>query len=48
MAPSMFTLEPSNVDTIVTTAACLEYRGVHISEASGIFLVGVAMHTHDV
>ena len=31
-----------------TTAACLDYRGVCISENSGIFLVGVAMHTHAV
>ena len=31
-----------------TIAACLDYRGVHISEASGIFLVGEGMHTHAV
>ena len=30
--------------SVTTTAACPYYRGVHISEASGIFPVGVAMH----
>ena len=28
-----------------TTAVCPDYRGVRISEVSGIFSVGVAMHT---
>lgn len=35
---------PSNADIITTiAAACLEYGDICISEASGIFLVGVAM-----
>ena len=33
---------PSNVGTIGTTAVCPEYRGICISEASGIFPVGMA------
>ena len=39
---------PSNVDTIGDTVACSEYRGLRISEASGIFLIGVAMCTRAV
>ena len=31
-----------------TITVCLDYRGVCISEASGIVPVGVAMHTHAV
>ena len=37
---------PFNADTIWTATACPEYRGVCISNAPCIFLVGVAMHTH--
>ena len=37
---------PFNADTIWTTTACPEYRGVCISNTLCIFLVGVAMHTH--
>ena len=29
-----------------STAVCLEYRGVRILEASGIFMVGVAVKVH--
>ena len=36
---------PSNADTIGTTAGCPEYRGVRISDT---FLVGVAMRTRAV
>ena len=39
---------PSNVDTMGTAAECPEYGDIHVSEASSIFLVGVAMHTRDV
>ena len=38
----------SNADTIGTTTASPEYRGVHILEDSGVFPVGVAMCTHAV
>ena len=31
-----------------TTTACPDYRGVRISEASGVFPVGVAMHSRAV
>ena len=31
------------MDTIGTTTVCLEYGGVRILDASGVFLVGVAM-----
>ena len=31
-----------------TTVKCPDYRGVHILEASGIFPVGVAIHTRGV
>ena len=31
-----------------TTTACLDYKGVRILEASGIFPVGMAMHNHAV
>ena len=33
---------------IADTATCLDYRGVRILEAFGVFPVGVAMHTHAV
>ena len=36
---------PSKVDTIGTTAACLEYGGICNLGASGILLVGVALYT---
>ena len=36
------------MDTIGTSTVCSEYRDVCILEASGIFPVGVAMHTHAV
>ena len=35
--------KPSNVDTIGTP--CPEYRGICVLEASGIFPVGLTMHT---
>ena len=45
-------MKPSKVDTIGTTAACLEYEGICNLGASGILLVGVALYTwaveHDV
>ena len=31
-----------------TTAVCPSYRDVHISEASGVFPVGVAIYIHAV
>ena len=34
---------PSNADTMGTAAECPEYGGIHVSEASSIFLVGVPM-----
>ena len=33
------------MDTVGTTAVCLEYGGIHISWASDILLVGVVMCT---
>ena len=36
---------PSNAGTIGTTAVCPEYGGICISEASGIFPVGMAICT---
>ena len=39
---------PSNVDIIGTITLCPEYGGVHISEAPGMFPVGMAMGTHAV
>ena len=42
------TVEPLYCGHHGTIAACPDYRGVRILEASGIFPVGVAMHTHAV
>ena len=42
------TVEPLYCGHHGTIAACPDKRGVCISKASGIFLVGVAMHTHAV
>ena len=41
----LITVEPLYYGHHGTTAVCPDYRGVHISEASGILPVGVAMHT---
>ena len=42
------TVEPLYCVHYGTTVKCPDYRGVHILEASGIFPVGVAMHTRAV
>ena len=42
------TVEPLYCGHHRNTAACPDYRGVCISEASDTFLVGVAMHTRAV
>ena len=45
MAGHKTTVEPLYCGYHGTTAACLDYRSIRISEASGIFPVGVAIHT---
>ena len=39
-----YTVEPLYCGHHGTTTACLDYRGIHISEASSVFPVGMAMH----
>ena len=38
-------MKPSKVDTIGTTALCLEYGGIYNLGASGMLLVGKALYT---
>ena len=39
-----YTVEPLYCGHHGTTTACPDYRGIHISEASSVFLVGMPMH----
>ena len=43
-----YTVEPFYCGHHGNTTACPSYRGIRILEASGVFLVGIIMHTHAV